>query len=163
LKIKWVTLPNSYYCKNYFSDVKYNADNNWICRAVELAADSWLVSKSNKTFRPQDTITRAEALAIITKAGGISMVTDEDLEAYKKSSIGTWPMNLSEKQIFGTDIVWIQKLLLTVSEKAQWIYEPYASTTFAWLEPLKVANRWDVFGFAKTIKIKMISGEIALR
>lgn len=47
------------------------------------------------------------------------MVTDEDLETYKKRSIGGSLMNLSEKQIFGTDIVWIQKLLLTVSEKAQ--------------------------------------------
>lgn len=156
LKIKWVSLPNNYYCKNYFSDVKYNEGNNWICRAVELAADNWLISKSNKTFRPQDTITRAEALAIITKAGGISMITDKDLDAYKKMNIGVWPMNLPEKAIFGTDISWVQKLLLTVSKKAPGIYEPYASTTFAALEPLKVANRWDVFGFAKTMK--MISG-----
>jgi hypothetical protein len=65
LKIKWITLPNDYTCKNYFSDVKYDAKNNWICRAVELAADNWLVTRANLKFRPQDKITKVEALAIM--------------------------------------------------------------------------------------------------
>lgn len=70
LKIKWTTPPNNYRCKWYFSDVR---NNDWICRAVEIAADQGLVSRKNKTFRPQDKITNAEALAIILNAGWISI------------------------------------------------------------------------------------------
>lgn len=77
LKIKWVALPDNYHCKNYFSDVKYNVNNNWICGAVELGADRWLVSRTNKAFRPQDKITRAEALSIISRAANIEMVDDD--------------------------------------------------------------------------------------
>lgn len=68
LKVKWVISPQSYQCKNYYSDVKYNPINNWICRAVELAADNNLISRTNTKFRPQDKITKAEALSIILKA-----------------------------------------------------------------------------------------------
>lgn len=65
LKFYGTKLPESYACKGYYSDV---TDNDWICRAVELAADNGLVSRENKKFRPQDKITRAEALAIILQA-----------------------------------------------------------------------------------------------
>lgn len=88
-------MPDSYYCKNYFSDVKYNANNNWICRAVELAADAGLVSRTSTKFRPQDKITRAEALIILTKAGGI----------YEQATQSELPY------IFDTDIDWQQELL----------------------------------------------------
>ena len=69
LKIKGTGLPNDYFCKNYFSDVKFVSFSNdqWICRAVELAADNSLITRSNAKFRPQDRITRTEALAIIMK------------------------------------------------------------------------------------------------
>ncbi len=69
LKLKWVTLP-SYQCKWYFSDVR---NNDWICRAVELAADNSLVTRANTKFRPQEIITNSEALAIILAAGWISI------------------------------------------------------------------------------------------
>lgn len=70
LKIKWTSLPANYQCKKYFTDV---TKNDWVCRAVEIAADKGLVSRKNKTFRPQDKITNAEALAIILNAGWISI------------------------------------------------------------------------------------------
>lgn len=44
--------------------------NDWICRAVEMAADNGLVSRGNTKFRPQDKITRAESLAILINASG---------------------------------------------------------------------------------------------
>lgn len=66
LKIKWITLPNNYTCKNYFIDAPYNPSNNWICRAVELAADDGIISRANTRARPQDSITRAEVLGIIS-------------------------------------------------------------------------------------------------
>ncbi|MCB9807107.1 S-layer homology domain-containing protein [Candidatus Peribacteria bacterium] len=55
-------------CKRYFSDT---LKNDWICRATELAADAGLVSRANATFRPQDKITRAEALSIIMRSVGL--------------------------------------------------------------------------------------------
>lgn len=68
LKLKWTVLPENYQCKKYFSDV---TANDWICRAVEIAADDGLISRTNKTFNPQKNITRSESLAIILKASGL--------------------------------------------------------------------------------------------
>lgn len=66
LKLRGTTLPEGYTCKRYFGDT---IRNDWICRAVELAADAGFVSRTNTRFRPQDKITKAEALIILTKAG----------------------------------------------------------------------------------------------
>lgn len=74
LKIKSTTLPESYSCKNYFSDVKYDAKNNWVCRAMEIGADGGIISKSNIRGRPSDIVTRAEALAMVVKVSGIELV-----------------------------------------------------------------------------------------
>ncbi len=61
--MKGVELPEGYTCKKYFSDV---TQNDWVCRAVELAADHGIISRSNSTFRPKDFVTRAEALAMLS-------------------------------------------------------------------------------------------------
>lgn len=63
LKMRGVTLPGGYTCKKYFSDV---TQIDWVCRAVELAADNGIISRSNGTFRPKDFVTRAEALAMLS-------------------------------------------------------------------------------------------------
>ena len=78
LKVSGVTLPNEYTCQKYFEDVKMDAKdtNAWICRAVELAADAGFVTRENKKFRPNDTITRAEVLSIFLKAGNIELIED---------------------------------------------------------------------------------------
>lgn len=69
LKIKKVQLPENYVCKKYFSDV---TKNDWICRAVELAADAGLITRKNKNFRPQDNILNIEAMSILHKASGLT-------------------------------------------------------------------------------------------
>jgi hypothetical protein len=46
-----------------------------VCRAVELAADRGLITQENKTTRPRDNITKAEALAMIWKGAGMD-ITD---------------------------------------------------------------------------------------
>ena len=71
LKMKGIELPSNYTCKNYYSDVSYNSTNNWICRAVELAADNGIITRYNSRARPQESISRSEALAIIMNAGGM--------------------------------------------------------------------------------------------
>lgn len=68
-------LPENYTCKETFQDVSASQPNTWACRAVEVAADNGIVTTSNKTFRPEAYITRAEALAILLKAASIQIET----------------------------------------------------------------------------------------
>lgn len=79
LKLKWITLPENYQCKKYFSDV---VSNDWICRAVELAADNGLISRENSQFNPNNSITRAEALSITIRAGIPADKIPADLSNY---------------------------------------------------------------------------------
>ena len=65
VKLQGIELPDSYRCLNMFDDVSATDPNTWACRAIELAADSGLISKSNSVARPEETITRSEALAIV--------------------------------------------------------------------------------------------------
>lgn len=78
LKVHGTTLPENYTCQKYFEDVKMDSKdtNAWACRAVELAADAGFVTRENKKFRPNDTITRAEVLSIFLKAGNIELIED---------------------------------------------------------------------------------------
>ncbi len=87
LKMKGEKLPENYTCKNYFSDVKYDTKNNWICRAIEISADNNLISKANKKFRPQDPITRAEAIAILWNANGLD-VEQENYNSWDVKILG---------------------------------------------------------------------------
>ncbi len=72
LRTMKIPLPIGYYCRDYFADVHYNKQNNWVCRAMEIAADYGIISNKNGVVRPLDPLTRAEALAIVLKSGGIS-------------------------------------------------------------------------------------------
>jgi hypothetical protein len=65
LKMARVPLENTYFCKNYFRDVRYNPINNWVCRAMEKAADMGLISRFNLFAEPEKHISRIEALAIV--------------------------------------------------------------------------------------------------
>jgi hypothetical protein len=65
LKIKGVALPENYTCKKYFADA---TKNDWVCRAVELAADNGIITRSNKYANPGKSITRAETISMIYNA-----------------------------------------------------------------------------------------------
>ncbi len=45
----------------------------WVCRAFEIMADKGFVTRANKTTRPRDSVTRAEALAMVVQGGQISL------------------------------------------------------------------------------------------
>lgn len=92
LKLKGTTLPGNYQCKKYFSDV---TANDWICRAVEIAADEGLISRANKLFNPQKNITRSESLAIILKASGLLDKIPETLTNYINSDFVFVPRNIN--------------------------------------------------------------------
>ncbi len=70
-----IELPENYSCQGYFTDATFAASHldSWVCRAFEVAADNTYVTRANTTTRPKDYVTRAEALAIVVKAGNISV------------------------------------------------------------------------------------------
>ncbi len=65
-------LPDKFRCRGYFTDA---AQNDWVCRAAELAADNGLITRSNTTFRPMSFVTRAESLSILMQAAGIKITS----------------------------------------------------------------------------------------
>ncbi len=69
LKIQGITPPENYTCKGYYLDTK---QNDWVCRAIEIAADNGVIARGNKNANPERYITRAEALAILMNAGGLA-------------------------------------------------------------------------------------------
>jgi hypothetical protein len=54
-------LDKSTACKNLFSDLSQEKPNNWACFSVEPLLEKDLIAK-NKEFRPEDKITKTEAL-----------------------------------------------------------------------------------------------------
>lgn len=115
-------LEERYFCRNYFIDVKYDRLNNWVCRAVEKAADLGIISRKNNYARPQDPITRIEALAIVMRAGNIPYEKDVDRTHY--------PLNMDQ---------WIIDILDGALR-----YNIISSSTD--FHPQKLATRMDVFG-----------------
>jgi len=137
LKIKWIVLPEDYQCKKYFLDT---LKNDWVCRAVELSSDIELVSRINKKFRPQDKITRAEALAIIYKSWWISASLDgnnlftEEWEKWQKElAYKIYNSNLEIPQAIKNEISWLK-----------------------W-SPNNYATRADIFAFGSQILWKEVS------
>lgn len=78
LKLAGVDLPKEYACRGYFTDANFapSSTDAWVCRAFELGADNSFVTRANKTTRPRDKVTRAEALAIIVQAGKVPLAPD---------------------------------------------------------------------------------------
>lgn len=136
LKIGGIELPDSYQCKNYYSDVAYNSQNNWICRAIEIAADNKIITRNNIYFRPGDNITNSEALAILMRVKNIKYDKDIASSGYKEW-VQQWQIDLLEwaikhRIIQDYDVYWF------------WINAP--------------AIRWKIFGLA--IKTMVASGDV---
>lgn len=127
VKLSWQALPNDYSCKSYFLDVSTNKPNTWICRSVEIAADNWIVSRSNSIFRPEDRITRAEALWIIMGASKIDSSNSSTTSSF-------WDV----------DVQWQVK----VSNKALEMNIIDAENIF---RPNQNATRWEIFEMIKRI------------
>lgn len=60
-----IKIPTQYTCKKYFKDAE---QNDWICRAAEMAADAKIVSRKNISIRPYDKVLFTESMAIISDA-----------------------------------------------------------------------------------------------
>lgn len=57
-------------CEGKFSDVV----NDWGCKYIERALSVWFISAGNGKFRPDDNITKTEAMKLIFKARNIAKI-----------------------------------------------------------------------------------------
>lgn len=95
LRVADVTLPEKYFCRNYFRDVQYDRINNWICRAIETASDYNIISRSNDLARPKTPISRIEALAIVMRAGKVPYAKNVDRSGYP-ADMPQWEVDILE-------------------------------------------------------------------
>ena len=73
---RWVAgLDKKSKCDNIFVDLSDTNPNSWACRNVEVLVDNDLISK-NTNFRPEDKITKSEAIAMLIKAIGFDYSYD---------------------------------------------------------------------------------------
>ncbi len=124
--------------------------NNWICRAVELAADAGFVTRANTTFRPQDKVTRAEAFSMIYKASGNTLDIPEKMTVGNVAidkDIAYWQQELFFK-ITSIDRINIPgiKFVREVQEDS-----PANGSHEYYFYPNRAATRAEIFSFAKNI------------
>lgn len=93
MKLGKFDLPNDYICQKVFLDVSSTKPNNWACRAIEIGVTKGIVSSLNKTFRPESTITRAEALAILMRAAWIKVEDSSGVSKFTDVKEG-WQINV---------------------------------------------------------------------
>ena len=136
LKIRKTALPASYTCKKYYSDVTGVTPNDWVCRSVEIAADESIISRNNPVFRPQDTVTSAEALAIIFRALGEKWATTVEVEEAIASGI-TFPK---------WTVAWQMSLMITAKKRG--IIDEYKSFL-----PNAPATRGQIFDIATQVML----------
>ena len=146
LKMKWITVPANYACKKYFSDV---VQNDWVCWALELAADNSIITRENMKARPTDFVTRAEALAILLKTGKVSLslprrVTQPDWSV--------WSLYQDLQKLWFTQ--WQADMLdslpncLVINHGVSCEDGASTNTSFSHFQPNSVALRSEVFEFA---------------
>lgn len=81
---RWVAgISKTTSCGNKFSDVSSTNPNTWACYSVEALLNAELIA-SNPTFRPEDSITKAEWLGMLVKAAC------GDAYSYDSSESGSW-------------------------------------------------------------------------
>ena len=95
LSVGDIQLPENYFCKDYFGDVSYTPLNNWICRAVEIAADNDIITRENSFVRSSSPISRIEALGITMKAGKVPYTRNIDKTHYPKN-MPQWQVDILE-------------------------------------------------------------------
>jgi len=86
LKLWWIEKKNK--CDNLFSDISSIKPNDWVCLNIEPLLERWLIS-NNKKFRPEENITKAEALWMLIKVKWLDYKLDIN-------SIKTWQQQIVE-------------------------------------------------------------------
>lgn len=64
-------------CKNIFTDVSTTTPNTWACNNIEALVDNNFISR-NESFRPEDFISKSEALIMLIRSIGFNFEIDND-------------------------------------------------------------------------------------
>lgn len=128
IKLGGFKLPDDYICQKIFSDVFQNKPNDWACRSIEVGVEAGIISSANKLFRPESTITRAEALWILLKAAWVSVESSDENSEYFKDVSVQWQVNLVNTAL------------------NNWIIDPAK-----YFYPNKNATRAEIFSFARKL------------
>ena len=75
-----------------FADVD---KNSWIAKVVAKAAEQGMIDTNNRNFRPNDNITRAEAMKLLLNAAGIEV--NESLTTSDFSDVSGWATKYIQK------------------------------------------------------------------
>lgn len=111
------TYPADFACAGKFVDVSATKPNSWACKVVETALSGGLIA-TNSSFRPEDNITRSEALAMILKGQGIEIPTATG-SSFNDVTVA-WQVNVSEvalaKKIISSNASFRPNALVTRGE-----------------------------------------------
>ena len=72
-------------CKNTFSDVSSSTPNTWACKNIESLVDNDLIT-ANESFRPEDSITKSEALIMFIRSIGFDFKIN-DMSNWQKEVV----------------------------------------------------------------------------
>ena len=72
-------------CKNTFSDVSSSMPNTWACKNIESLVDNDLIT-ANASFRPEDSITKSEALIMFIRSIGFDFKIN-DMSNWQKEVV----------------------------------------------------------------------------
>ncbi len=121
-------------CENIFSDLSAINPNSWACVNVEVLVDNDLISR-NTTFRPEDKITKSEAIAMLIKAiwfdyeydtnssdNWQKQVVDFAARAWVVENFTDYNTDATRGWIFQVADVTIEKDKEIKVQKEQWIY-----------------------------------------
>ncbi len=127
--IETITLPDPYTCEKIFTDVGQNTPNSWACRSVEIAAKNGVISTNNKNFRPEDDITRAEAIAMILSAVKLMPKTNNTrpwqenvMETSEKLGILQAGVAASDEKITRGELFYVVSNIIKVLYKQEIVY-----------------------------------------
>jgi hypothetical protein len=127
--IETIVLPDPYTCENVFLDVGQNRPNSWACRSVEIAAKNGIITKNNKHFRPEDDITRAEAIAMILSAVKLMPKTEtsrpwQEIVMETSENLGILPEGVTagDEKITRWELFYVVSNIIKVLYKQEIIY-----------------------------------------
>lgn len=127
--IEPIQLPDVYTCENIFLDVGQNKPNSWGCRSVEIAAKNKIITTNNKHFRPEQDITRAEAIAMILSGVKLMPKTDtsrpwQEVVMENSEKLGILPEGVTngDEKITRWELFYVVSNIIKVLYKQEIIY-----------------------------------------
>ena len=111
-RVSWIEEKEA--CNNVFSDISLTSPNDWACKNIEALVENDLISR-NESFRPEDNISKSEALIMFVKAIWFKdFKIDNDSEKNWQEQVVEFSVN-----------IWIVEHFTDYNEKAKrwWIFQ----------------------------------------